>query len=84
MLIYEKIIAPNASSITFVKSRHKRIIGSMNDMIVMIKACLDYGESNPFHVSLELCKHPVKIDKKYHYPIDLFLNIKIEEEYVRR
>ncbi|MGZ3593579.1 MAG: DUF6933 domain-containing protein, partial [Syntrophales bacterium] len=77
--IFEKYIEPLANEISFSKITDRRVMGSMNDLILQAKVFLIECQQSPFHVSLHLNKSPMSY-LKYGCPKDAFKALSLDSK----
>jgi len=52
--VYQRFIAPASGTVSFAKALNRSVTGSMNDLIIHAKACLEEGELSPHDVGFNL------------------------------
>ena len=69
--IFDLLIAPSASTLSFSKALNRAVIGSMNDLVFQSKVFLIEGGLSPFDASIKINETPMSY-LKYSNPRDEF------------
>jgi len=77
--LFRRLIAPRTGTISFSKMGDRRVLGSINDLVIQAKFHLVEGELSPFDASLLLNQTPMSYIG-YRSPKEAFKSLKIEEE----
>ena len=69
--IYQRLIAPETSHVSFSKALNRSVTGSMNDLVFHAKVHLIESEMSPYDVSFQLNEMPMSF-LKYEHPQEAF------------
>lgn len=74
---YQRLIAPHTTRISFSKATDRRVLGSMNDLIVQADYYITERQMLPFEVSIQINEMPKSL-LGYHSTKDAFRHLKVE------
>ena len=77
--LFRRLIAPRTGTISFSKMGDRRVLGSINDLVIQAKYHLLEDELSPLDASLLLNQAPMSY-LKYHSPKEALKSLRIEEE----
>ena len=75
-LIFERVIGPNSAQITMSKTVNKSILGSMNDMVSMLKFMSQREDVSPMYLTELINETPFKAIN-YRSPLVAFGNLRV-------
>ena len=77
--LFRRLIVPHTGRIRFSKATDRRVLGSMNDLIVQAKYYLSERQMSPFDTSIQVNKTPMSYIG-YNKPKEAFRGLKVESE----
>jgi len=77
--LFRRLIAPHTARVSFSKATDRRVIGSINDLIVQAKYYLTERQMSPFDASLHVNETPMSY-LGYNIPKEAFRGLKVEPE----
>jgi hypothetical protein len=77
--LFRRLIAPHTARVSFSKATDRRVIGSINDLIVQAKYYLTERQMSPFDASLQVNETPMSYIG-YSKPKEAFSVLKVEPE----
>ncbi|HUL13432.1 MAG TPA: hypothetical protein VLU73_14865 [Methylococcaceae bacterium] len=79
--LYQRLIAPHTGKISFSKTRDKRVLGSINELVFQATYHLETGEESPFETSRRLNNTPMSYIE-HRRPKEAFRSMHVAEESV--
>ena len=76
-MIFERIIAPETKTFTFLKTNDRSVLASMNDMVRTSKAMLEIKEMSPWDLSKEINMTPFGA-LGYGHPQEVFAKMPLD------
>lgn len=75
---YRRLIAPHTARISFSKATDRRVLGSMNDLIVQAEYYITERQMSPFDVSIQINETPMS-HLGYNSTKEAFRHLKVEQ-----
>jgi len=75
---YRRLISPHTARISFSKATDRRVLGSMNDLIVQADYYITERQMLPFDVSIQINETPKSL-LGYHSTKEAFGHLKVEQ-----
>ena len=77
--VFHRLIVPRTGRISFSKVGNRRVLGSINDLVLQAKFHLIEGELSPFDASFRLNETPMSF-LEHSNPREVFRSLKVEQE----
>jgi len=75
--VFQRLIVPHTERIRFSKAADRRVLGSMNDLIVQAKYYLTERQMSPFDASIQVNETPMSY-LGYNKPREAFRGLKVK------